>query len=141
VGERCRRTTARVGFITEVHGFNKTVVQSKDMQDLAVRKNVPRQKQPQISPIFISDKVTLHVSPEKDKELHWSTPDGTIRRSFTRTVAGKLAGRRSVAPTPRQGGAMTPLRKLGPPLRPPWFFTSYRCRSRASNGHFSPSLF
>ena len=40
VGERCRRTTARVGFITEVHGFNKTVVQSKDMQDLAVRKNV-----------------------------------------------------------------------------------------------------
>ena len=26
----------------------------------------PRQKQPQISPIFISDKVTLHVSREKD---------------------------------------------------------------------------
>jgi hypothetical protein len=30
----------------------------------------PRQKQPQISPIFISDKVTIHVSREKDKELH-----------------------------------------------------------------------
>jgi hypothetical protein len=28
----------------------------------------PRQKQPQISPIFICDKVTLHVSREKDKE-------------------------------------------------------------------------
>jgi hypothetical protein len=26
----------------------------------------PRQKQPRISPIFISDKVTLHVSREKD---------------------------------------------------------------------------
>jgi hypothetical protein len=29
----------------------------------------PRQKQPQISPIFISDKVTLHVSREKDGKL------------------------------------------------------------------------
>ena len=29
----------------------------------------PRQKQPQISPIFISDKVTLHVSWEKDGKL------------------------------------------------------------------------
>jgi hypothetical protein len=29
----------------------------------------PRQKQPQISPIFISDKVTIHVSREKDKEI------------------------------------------------------------------------
>jgi ABC-type uncharacterized transport system substrate-binding protein len=33
----------------------------------------------------------------------WSMPDGTIRRSFTRTVAGKLAGRGSVAPTPCRG--------------------------------------
>jgi hypothetical protein len=30
----------------------------------------PREKPPQISPIFISDKVTLHVSREKDGKLH-----------------------------------------------------------------------
>jgi len=30
----------------------------------------PRQKLPEISPIFISDKVTLHVSREKDGKLH-----------------------------------------------------------------------
>jgi hypothetical protein len=42
---------------------------------------------------------------------------------------------------PRQGGAMPPLRKLGPPLRPPWFFTSYRCRSRASNRAFFALVF
>src|SRR5439155_10400613 len=30
----------------------------------------PYQKQPPISPIFISDKVTLHVSREKDGKLH-----------------------------------------------------------------------
>jgi hypothetical protein len=29
----------------------------------------PREKPPQISPIFISDTVTLHVSREKDKEI------------------------------------------------------------------------
>jgi hypothetical protein len=31
---------------------------------------------------------------------------------------------------------MTPLQKLGPPSDPSWFFTSYRCRSRASNRAF-----
>jgi hypothetical protein len=30
----------------------------------------PRQKLPEISPIFISDKVTPHVSREKDGKLH-----------------------------------------------------------------------
>ena len=52
----------------------------------------PRQKPAQISPIFISDKVTLHVSREKDGKLHLVDADGTIRRSFSRTAAGKLAG-------------------------------------------------
>jgi hypothetical protein len=30
----------------------------------------PQQKAPQISPIFTADKVTLHVSREKDGKLH-----------------------------------------------------------------------
>src|SRR6266436_1549135 len=36
---------------------------------LALMLPAPRQKPPQISPIFISDKVTLHVSREKDGKL------------------------------------------------------------------------
>jgi hypothetical protein len=59
---------------------------------------------------------------------------------FSRTAAGKLAGRGSVAPTPRQGEAMTPLRKLGPPSGP-LGFSSYRCRSRASNPAFFVLVF
>jgi hypothetical protein len=64
----------------------------------------PCQKQPQISPIFISDKVTLHVSGEKDGKLRLGYAGvGTIRRSFSRTAAGKLAGGGRVLP-PWQGG-------------------------------------
>src|ERR1700747_2829231 len=54
---------------------------------------------------------------------------------------GEARGTSQRGSSPPAGGSDDPPRKLGPPLRPPWFFTSYRCRSRASNGHFSPSLF
>jgi hypothetical protein len=36
----------------------------------------PREKPPQISPIFISDKVTLHVSREKDGKWRLFMPGG-----------------------------------------------------------------
>jgi hypothetical protein len=36
---------------------------------LRIMLPAPRQKPPQISPIFISDKVTIHVLREKDKEI------------------------------------------------------------------------
>jgi hypothetical protein len=82
----------------------------------------PRQKLPEISPIFISDKVTLHVSREKDGKLHlvdagWDDtkvvqPDGCGQAR--RGVEG-----RNLPPT---GGAMTPLKKLRPPSGPPGFF-------------------
>ena len=41
---------------------------NKEVADL-VMLPAPCQKQPQISPIFISDKVTLHASWEKDGKL------------------------------------------------------------------------
>jgi hypothetical protein len=97
-------------------------MRAKKTSRFRLSRPAPREKPPQISPIFISDKVTLHVSREKDGKLHWSTPDGTIRRSFTRTVAGKLTGRRSVASTPRQGGAMTPPSKTRTPPPTPLVF-------------------
>jgi hypothetical protein len=48
-------------------------------------------------------------------------PDGTIRRSFRRTAAGKLAGGERVDLTPWQGGSDDPPQKLGPPSGPPGF--------------------
>jgi hypothetical protein len=67
----------------------------------------PLQKTPQISPIFKADTVRLHVSREKDGKLHLVDAGGTIRRSFSRTAAGKFAGGGRAKPTPT-GGAMTP---------------------------------
>ena len=68
----------------------------------------PRQKAPQISPIFISDKVTLHVSREKDGKLRlvyagWDDakvvpPDGCGQPS--RGVEGRML--------PPAGESMTP---------------------------------
>src|SRR5262249_50415760 len=49
----------------------------------------------------------------------WSMPDGTMRRSFSRTAAGQLAEGGRVDPTPRQGGAMTPPSKTRTPSGPP----------------------
>ena len=51
----------------------------------------PRQKVPEISPIFTADNAKLHVSRETGN-CAWFAPDGTTRRSCSRTVAGKLAG-------------------------------------------------
>src|SRR5215475_10937833 len=38
-------------------------------RDVEIFKFTPRQKSPQISPILIADKITLHVSREKDGKL------------------------------------------------------------------------
>ncbi len=83
----------------------------------------PRQKQPQISPIFISDKVTLHGSREKDGKLRPSYAGmGRYEGRSAGRSAGKLAGAERVVPTSRREGAMTPLSKTRTPLRPPSFF-------------------
>ena len=101
----------------------------------------PRQKLPEISPILKADTVTLHVSREKDKEIALVDAGWDDTKIVHPNGCGQARRRRSVAPTPRQGGAMTPPSKTRPPLRPPWFFTSYRCRSRASNRAFFALVF
>jgi hypothetical protein len=102
---------------------------------LGIMRPAPRQKQPQISPIFISDKVTLHVSREKDGKLRlvyaaWDDhmvvqPDGCGQ-------ARRGEGRNLPPPTKR----CPPLKKTKTPLRPPLVFSSYSCRSRASSRAF-----
>jgi hypothetical protein len=82
----------------------------------------PRQKLPEISPIFISDKVTLHVSREKDGKLRsvyagWD--DAKVVQPNGYGQARRGVEGRNLPPT---GGAMTPLKKLRPPSGPPGFF-------------------
>jgi hypothetical protein len=101
----------------------------------------PLQKTPQISPIFISDKVTLPVSREKDGNRAWSTPDGTITWSFSRTGCGQARRRWKGESYPLAGGSDDPPSKTRTPLRPPPGFSSHRCRSRASNRAFFALVF
>jgi hypothetical protein len=93
-----------------------------------IMQPAPRQKPPQISPIFISDKVTLHVSREKDRKLRLGYAGmGRCEGRSSRTAAGKL--------TPGRGSDAPPS-KTRTPLRPPLVFSSDRWRSRASNRAF-----
>jgi hypothetical protein len=55
----------------------------------------PREKPPQISPIFISDKVTLHVSREKDGK------SGLLYAQIGR-FQNRPASRGACAPVPRR---------------------------------------
>jgi hypothetical protein len=101
----------------------------------------PRQKQPQISPIFKTDTVTLHVSREKDKEIALVNAGWDDTKVVHPNGCGQARRTSQRGSYPRQGGAMTPPSKTRTPLRPPWFFTSYRCRSRASNRAFFALVF
>jgi hypothetical protein len=103
-------------------------------------QQAPRQKAPQISPIFVSERVTPQVSREKDGKLRFVYADGTMRRSFSRTAAGSSQGVVGVDPTPWQGGAMTPPQKLRPPLRPPLVVPALGASPVHRTVHFSPAL-
>jgi hypothetical protein len=102
--------------------------------------SAPRKKPPQISPIFINDKVTLHVSREKDWKLHFVDAGWDDTKVVHPNGCGQARRTWKRGSDPPQGGAMTPLRKLGPPSGPPGF-SSYRCRSRASNRAFVALVF
>jgi hypothetical protein len=53
----------------------------------------------------------------------WLMPDGTMRRSFSRTAAGKLAGGGRGGSYPlRRGSDDPPSKTRTPPPAPPWFF-------------------
>jgi hypothetical protein len=84
----------------------------------------PRQKQPQISPIFISDKVTLHVSREKDKKK-------ALGRCRMGRYEGPSTGRLGAGPQGLKGeshpagrGRDDPPLKNWDPLRSPLGFSS-----------------
>jgi hypothetical protein len=97
----------------------------------------PRQKLPEISPIFISDKVTLHVSREKDGKLRlgYAGMGRYEGRSAGRLRASSQGGGRG-NPTPWQ---MTPLQKLGPPPAP-GFFPAIGAAPLRRTVHFSSSF-
>jgi hypothetical protein len=101
----------------------------------------PRQKQPQISPIFISDKVTLHVLREKDGKwrlVYAGWDDTKVVQPDGRGQA-RRGGR--VDPTPWQGGAMTPPSKTRTPLRSPLVFPAMGAAPAHRTVHFSPCFF
>jgi hypothetical protein len=90
---------------------------------MSIMLPAPRQKLPEISPIFKADTARLHVSREKDGKLHlvdagWDDtkvvqPDGCGQAR--RGVEGRNL-------PPHRGSDDPPLKKLRPPLRPPGFF-------------------
>jgi hypothetical protein len=96
----------------------------------------PLQKTPQISPIFKADSVTLHVSREKDGKLRLAYAGWDDTKVVQADGGGQARRGWKGGILPPAGEAVTPLGKTETPLRPPWFFPSYRCRSRASKLHF-----
>jgi hypothetical protein len=101
----------------------------------------PRQKLPEISPIFISDKVTLHVSREKDGKLRFvyaGWDDAKVVQPNGYGQARRGVEGRNLPPT---GGAMTPPQKTKTPPPAPLVFSRHRCRSLASNRAFFAIVF
>ena len=92
----------------------------------------PRQKQPQISPIFISDKVTLHVSREKDGK--WRLVYAGWHDAKVVQPDGCGQARRGVE------GRNLPLKKLSPPSGPALFFPAMGAAHVHRTVHFSPSF-
>ena len=66
--------------------------------------------------------------------------DGTIRRSFSRTAAGKLAGGGRVDPTPLAREAAPPPSKIETPQGPPFFYPAIAAAHVRRTVHFSRSF-
>jgi hypothetical protein len=90
----------------------------------------PRQKLPEISPIFKADTVRLHVSREKDGKLRLICSGWDDTKIVQPDRCGQARGAGRVDPTPWQGRAMTPPSKTRPPLRHPLVFPARVRRSR-----------
>src|SRR5689334_847499 len=67
-------------------------MRAKKTSRFRIMSYTPLEKPPQISPIFKADKVTPHISREKDGKLRLAYAGWDDTRSFRRTAAGKLAG-------------------------------------------------
>jgi hypothetical protein len=97
-------------------------MRAKKTSRIRLSRPAPREKPPQISPIFISDKVTLHVSREKDKEIALVDAGWDDTKVVHPNGCGQARGTSQRGFYPRQGGAMTPLRKLRTPPPTPLVF-------------------
>src|SRR5215469_56526 len=90
------------------------------------------QKAPQISPIFTPDKITLHVSREKDKEI--ALGRCRMGRCESRS-AGRLRGS-----TEGRGRWILPPAGAASPLRPPDFSPVIDVAYMHRTVHFSSSF-
>jgi hypothetical protein len=86
----------------------------------------PREKPPQISPIFISDKVTLHVSREKDGKWRLVYAGWHDAKVVQPDGCGQ-ARRGWKGETYPPDKAMTPPQKTKTPLRPPQLWVPLTC--------------
>jgi hypothetical protein len=91
----------------------------------------PHQKASQISPIFISDKVTLHVSREKDKEVALVDAGWDDAKAVQPDGCGQARRGWKGGSYPLAGGSDDPPQKPRPPSGPPRF-SSYGCRSKTA---------
>jgi hypothetical protein len=100
----------------------------------------PRQKQPQISPIFISDKVTLHVSREKDGKLHLVDAGWGDAKALQPDGCGQARRGRKGGSYPPAGGSDDPLSKTRTPSGPLVFSPAIGAAPSHRTVHFSPSF-
>jgi hypothetical protein len=82
----------------------------------------PHQKASQISPIFISDKVTLHVSREKDKEVALVDAGWDDAKAVQPDGCGQARRGWKGGSYPLAGGSDDPPQKPRPPSGPPPVF-------------------
>ena len=101
----------------------------------------PRQKAPQSRRFSLADKVRLHVSREKDGKLRLVYAGWDDAKVVRPDGCGQARRGWKGGSYPRQGERDPPLKNSRPPSGPPLFFTSYRCRSRASNRAFFALVF
>ena len=100
----------------------------------------PRQKVPEISPIFTADNAKLHVSREKDGKLRLVYAGWNDAKIVQPDGCGQ-ARRRGWKVNPTSAGSdETSLKTLGPPSGPPWFFTTIGAAHAHRTVHFSPSF-
>jgi hypothetical protein len=93
----------------------------KKRRDFELCYQPPRQKAPQISPIFISDKVTLHVSREKDGKLRLVYAGWDDAKVVRPDDGGQVRGGWKGWILPPARGSPPPRQKSRPPRDPPFF--------------------
>jgi hypothetical protein len=77
---------------------------------IRIMRPAPRQKLPEISPIFKTDTVRLHVSREKDRETAMVDAECADHKVVQPDGCGQARRRWKGGSNPLAGGTMTPLK-------------------------------